>query len=83
MGMESYILGSLMAIVGYFLKTTMDDLKKVKEVAYEAKSDLQLLKNDHINKYEHLTEKFDALNDSVRDLIKEIKELNKEFKKKD
>ena len=58
------------------------ELKEVKNVAYEARNELNILKNDHINKYEHMTEKFDTLCESVRDLTKEIKELNKELNKK-
>jgi uncharacterized membrane-anchored protein YhcB (DUF1043 family) len=74
--------GVMLGIISYFLKRTMDELKEVKDVAYSAKNDLSLLKNDHINKYEHMTEKFDTLCESVRDLTKEIKELNKELNKK-
>lgn len=74
--------GIMMTIISYFLKRTMDELKEVKSVAYDAKNELSVLKNDHINKYEHMTEKFDTLCESVRDLTKEIKELNKELNKK-
>lgn len=74
--------GIMMGIIAYFLKRTMDELKEVKDVAYNAKNDLSVLKNDHINKYEHLTDKFDVLCESVKDLTKEIKELNKELNKK-
>ncbi len=74
--------GVMLGIISYFLKRTMDELKEVKDVAYSAKNDLSLLKNDHINKYEHMTEKFDTLCESVRDLTREIKELNKELNKK-
>jgi len=83
MGIESYVLGTLLAIIGYFLKSTMDDLRKVKDIAYGNQSELSVLKNDHINKYDHLTEKFDKLCDSVKDLTNEIKLLNREFKKKE
>lgn len=78
----TFIGGIMLSVIAYFLKKTMDELKEVKDVAYTAKNDLSLLKNDHLNKYEHLTEKFDILCDSVKDLTKEIKELNKELNKK-
>lgn len=85
--MEQYLFnilgGSFTAVLGYFLKTTMDDLRKVKEVANEAKNDINILKVDHMNKYDHLTDKFDELAISVKDLTKEIKDLNKELRKKD
>jgi uncharacterized membrane-anchored protein YhcB (DUF1043 family) len=74
--------GVMLGIITYFLKRTMDELKEVKDVAYTAKNDLSVLKNDHINKYEHMSEKFDILCESVKDLTKEIKELNKELNKK-
>ena len=74
--------GVMLGVISYFLKRTMDELKEVKNVAYEARNELNILKNDHINKYEHMTEKFDTLCESVRDLTKEIKELNKELNKK-
>lgn len=82
MSYESLILGALISIIGYFLKATMDDLKKVKEISYETKNKLAVLENDYINKHTALTEKFDDLCDSVKDLTNEIKLLNKEFNKK-
>lgn len=82
MNLETIILGAMVSVIGYFLKTTMDDLKKVKEVSYETKSKLAVLENDYINKHTALTEKFDLLCESVKDLTNEIKLLNKEFNKK-
>jgi cell division protein FtsB len=82
MGIETYILGSLVGLVCYFLKSTIDDLKRVKETAYETKNKLAVLENDYLNKHNALSEKFDALCDSVKDLTNEIKLLNKEFNKK-
>ena len=72
--------GAMLAVIGYFLKSTMDDLKAVKVLSYETKSQLDLLKNDHINKYANITDKFDELKSAVVDLTKEIKELNKRTK---
>lgn len=76
----TFIGGIMLAIIGYFLKKTMDDLKDVKIMAYSTKNELDILKNDHINKHNNLTEKFDELKTSVQDLTKEIKELNKRLK---
>jgi uncharacterized protein YydD (DUF2326 family) len=72
--------GIMMAIIGYFLKSTMEELKSVKELSYRTQNDLNILKNDHINKYDNMTEKFDELKAAVIDLTKEIKELNKRVK---
>lgn len=72
--------GVMLAIIGYFLKDTMNQLKEVKEVAYKTKGDLQVLKNDYLNKIGQLNDKFDLLYDAVKDLTDEIKQLNKKIK---
>lgn len=74
--------GVMLGVISYFLKRTMDELKEVKNVAYDAKNKLSILENDHINKYSHLNEKFDALYEAVKDLTNEIKSLTKELNKK-
>ena len=70
----------MLSIVGYFLKMTMDELKEVKLLSYKTKGDLDVLKNDHNNKYTNMTDKFDELKLVIVDLTKEIKELNKRVK---
>ena len=77
MELNHIIFSSLIAIISFFLKRTMDELKEVKTLANENKSHLDVLQNDYKNKIEHLTEKFDELKLAMNDLIKEIKELNK------
>jgi hypothetical protein len=72
--------GLMLSVIGYFLKATMDELKSVKNLTYETKNQLDILKNDHINKYANITDKFDELKSAVVDLTKEIKELNKRVK---
>ena len=72
--------GIMLAIIGYFLKATMSELKEVKELSYNTKNQLDILKNDHINKYANMSDKFDELKAAVVDLTKEIKELNKRVK---
>jgi hypothetical protein len=67
----------LFSIIGYFLKITMDDLRGVKDMTIQTKSELDILKNDHTNKYEKLTEKVD----DIREDIKEVKELIKNIGK--
>ena len=69
--------GVMLTILGYFLKSTMDDLKSVKLLSYETKSKLDILQNDHINKHANLTDKFDELKQALNELTKELKELNK------
>jgi len=72
--------GVMLSVIGYFLKSTMDDLKGVKTISFETKSKLALLENDSSNKYNNLSEKFDDLKGALIDLTKEIKELNKRVK---
>ena len=69
--------GVMLTILGYFLKSTMDDLKSVKLLSYETKSKLDILQNDHINKHANLTDKFDELKQALNELTKELKVLNK------
>jgi hypothetical protein len=72
--------GIMLAIIGWFLKQTMSELKDVKELSYSTKNQLDILKNDHLNKYANMSDKFDELKAAVVDLTKEIKELNKRVK---
>ena len=75
------IIGGVMfSIISWFLKATMSELKDVKEMSYNTKNQLDILKNDHVNKYANMSDKFDELKAAVVDLTKEIKELNKRVK---
>lgn len=76
----STILAIILSIVGYFLKRTMDDLDKTKDLSNKTKSELDVLKTDHLNKHEHLSDKFDDLKDSIVILTREIKELTSKIK---
>ena len=69
--------GVMLTILGYFLKSTMDDLKSVKLLTYETKNKLDILQNDHINKHTNLADRFDELKQALNELTKELKELNK------
>ena len=76
----TFIGGVMLSIIGYFLKATMDELKSVKSLSYETKNQLDILKNDHLNKYANMSDKMDELKSAVVELTKEIKELNKRAK---
>jgi len=76
----TFIGGVMLAIIGYFLKRTMDELKEVKQLSYDNRSKLDVLQVDYKNKIENITEKFDELKLTMSELIKEIKELNKRIK---
>lgn len=70
----------LFGIIGYFVKSNLTDIKDLKSVSNKTNSELEVLKNDHYNKYESMTEKFDELRDVMKDLVKEIKDLNNRMK---
>lgn len=72
------IAASLIAVISYFLKMTMDELKETKKMAIENKNKIDIVENNH----NHLTNKFDMLYDAVKDLTKEIKHLTIELSKK-
>ena len=77
------VIGGLMlGIIGYFLKNTMQELKEVKTLSYLTKNQLDVLKNDHTNKYDNMTSKFDELKVAVYDLTKEITILNRSINKR-
>jgi hypothetical protein len=73
----TFIGGLAVSIISYFLKQTMGDLKQVKEIAYETKSKLNVLEVDYLNKIDQLNQKFDMLNDSIKELTREIKNIRK------
>ncbi len=79
--MELHLLaiigGAIVSIIGYFLKTTMEDLKEVKTTSYKTKSRLDVIENDYINKIDQLNIRFDMLNDSIKELTAELKEMKK------
>lgn len=72
--------GIMLSVIGYFLKSTMDDLKAVKSVSFETKSKLALLENDSLNKFNNMSDKMEDLKSALIDLTKEIKELNNRVK---
>ena len=72
--------GVMLAIIGFFLRQTMADLKSVKLISYDNKTKIEVLEKEHILRHQNLTEKFDELKLTMSELIKEIKELNKRIK---
>lgn len=76
-----FMLGGIsISIISYFLKKTLNELEKVKSVAYDTQSKVAVLERDYTNKIDALNEKFDDLKEVIRDLTLEIKELNKKIK---
>jgi uncharacterized protein YoxC len=83
-------VGTIMiTVIGYFLNRTikdldkaMEELKDVKQISFETKSKLAVIENEYTLKHSHLSEKFDELCSTVKDLTIEIKQLNIELLKK-
>lgn len=74
--------GLMLGVISFFLKSTMDDIKKMKECVYSTKTKVEVMESDYLNKHQNLTEKFDLLNSTMRDLTSEIKKLSEQIHKK-
>jgi hypothetical protein len=73
--------GSLLAVVSYFLKRTMDEIKEIKDIAIGTKSRVDVLESENLLKIQYLNEKFDNLSSTMKDLTTEIKGLRNEIHK--
>lgn len=72
----------MLGVISFFLKATMDDIKKMKECVYSTKTKVEVMESDYLNKHHNLNEKFDLLNSAMKDLTIEIKGLRSEINKK-
>jgi hypothetical protein len=62
-----FALGGLsISIISFFLKRTLNELEKIKEVAYDTKNRLNVLENDYTNKVHQLNEKIDDLQEVIK-----------------
>jgi hypothetical protein len=86
-----WVGGIVMVVVGYFLKNTMDDLKehrrhtdneieKLKENSSANKSKIDMIEREGNLKYDHLNQKLDELYTMLKDLIIEVKDINRRIK---
>ena len=73
------VFGLMLGVISFFLKATMDDIKKMKECVYSTKTKVEVMEKDYLNKHQNLTEKFDLLNTTMRDLTSEIKKLSEQI----
>jgi len=73
------VFGVLLGVISFFLKATMDDIKKMKECVYSTKTKVEVMESDYLNKHQNLTEKFDLLNTTMKDLTSEIKKLSEQI----
>jgi len=73
------VFGVMLGVISFFLKATMDDIKKMKECVYSTKTKVEVMESDYLNKHQNLTEKFDLLNTTMKDLTSEIKKLSEQI----
>lgn len=74
--------GCMIAIISYFLKRTMDEIKEVKDISFTTKSRVDVLESKSFLENQHLNEKFDNLSSTMKDLTSEIKSLRTELHEK-
>lgn len=67
-------------IIGYFLRRTMDENSETHKLAVATKTELEVLKTDHSNKLEFITEKFDDLKEVMVTLTDKIEKLTDKIK---
>lgn len=77
-----YLLGLALAVVSYFLKSTMDRLKDVEKQSNLNTQKCSVLEGEYNLKFIHMSEKFDELHTAVKDLTLEIRSLTKELHQK-
>jgi uncharacterized membrane protein len=70
---------AIVSVLGFFLKGVMDDIKEAKNKNTQLENRLDVLTNDHTNKYKALSDKLDDLKGIMVTLTYEIKELNKKI----
>lgn len=80
MTLLTVIGGVMLSIIGYFLRSTMEELKDVKKVTYLTSTKLEVLERDYLLQVKYLNDKFDHLTDSMAELTKEIKILSQKIK---
>lgn len=75
------IFGGLgLSVIGFFLKQTMAEIKTIKAVTYKNDTEIQVIKNDYLNKIDALNNKFDLLSETIKELNVSIKDLNNKIK---
>lgn len=71
---ETIFTGAI-SIIAYFLNRYINKSDDNEKQTQQNTLDIQVLKTDHANKHQHMIEKFDMLNDNIKELNSTIKEL--------
>lgn len=64
------------SVIGYFLKSLMNEHKEYKGKVDDINTKLQLLENEHINKVEMLNDKIDSLHNAIEKLSDKLDKIN-------
>jgi hypothetical protein len=71
-----FIGGAGISVITYFLKNTMNDLKRVKDLTYKNSTKIELLEKEYMLKIERLNEKISLLYVAIDKLTEKIESLN-------
>ena len=71
--------GISISIISYFLKKTLNELEKVKGVAYETKNKVAVIENDYLNKIDTLNQRINLLHVSIEKLTDKIDKLSEKI----
>jgi len=67
--------GISISVIGYFLKSALNEVKEVKAITYDNKSKIDLLEKEYMLKTERLNEKITMLYDAIDKLNDNIDKL--------
>lgn len=69
-------------VIGYFLRATMDRLSKTEQITQDNSKEIELVRQENTLKHDYTTKEFQELKISMKDLTKELKELNSRLAEK-
>lgn len=76
MDITDMILGAGLAVIGYFTKRTIDKADIAEQLATKNKTEIELVKQENVLKHGFTGAQFNKLEQAMKDLTNEIKELN-------
>lgn len=68
--------GVVISSMGYFLKSALTEIKEIKKIAHDNTVDIEVIKNDYMNKVDSINQKIDVLYQSIDKLTDKIDKLN-------
>ena len=66
------VIGLVISIIGYFLKATIDNLKRMQEQQANHNTSIEILKQNHND----LEKKFDSITAMIRDISSQLREIS-------